>query len=100
MKNVQRACGAFSVLETADGVQTAAMRLSRGKESGPLGNEHADSVQVLFVAAGAVQAQIGDRRFRMETGDSVIVTRGIPHRFVGDSDEPAIAFNVYAPPAY
>ncbi|MBV8149075.1 MAG: cupin domain-containing protein [Candidatus Eremiobacteraeota bacterium] len=100
MKNVQHVGGAFSVLETEGGVQTAAMRLERGIQSGPLGNEHADSVQVLFVAEGAVQAQIGTRRFRMEAGDSVIVAKGAAHRFVGDSDEPAITFNIYVPPAY
>jgi mannose-6-phosphate isomerase-like protein (cupin superfamily) len=100
MKNVKRAGGNFAVLETQDGVQTAAMRLERGKQSGPLGNDHADSVQVLFVASGAVRAQIGDRTFRMEAGDSAIVAKGEPHRFIGDSDEPAMTFNVYAPPAY
>ena len=36
----------------------------------------------------------------MEAGDSAIVAKNAVHRFVGDSDEPAITFNVYAPPAY
>ncbi len=100
MKNVRDVNGTFSVLETSDGIQTAVMRLERGEESGPLGNEHGGSVQVLLVMSGAVQAQIGDRPFRMEAGESVVVSKGAAHRFVGDSDDTAITFNVYAPPAY
>jgi len=91
---------AFGVLETSSGIQTAAMRLERGEASGPLRNEHPQSVQVLVVFEGSVEAQIGDRRFVMQAGDSAVVPKGAPHRFVGASDEPALTFNVYAPPAY
>jgi len=98
--NVREAQGAFSVLDTTGTVQTATMRLRRGEESGPFGNDHSRSAQVLFVVSGAVRAEIGEKIFRMETGDSVVVEKGLAHRFVGDSDEDAVTFNVYAPPAY
>lgn len=90
----------FSVLETKDGVQTAEMRLRKGEESGPLGNEHGQSAQILFVHRGAVDAQVGERRFRLKAGESTVVPKNAPHRFVGDSEEVAVTFNVYAPPAY
>ena len=90
----------FSVIETRDGVQTAEMRLRKGEESGPFGNEHADSAQILFVHSGAVDAEVGDRRFRLRAGESAVVSKNMPHRFIGASEEVAVTFNVYAPPAY
>jgi mannose-6-phosphate isomerase-like protein (cupin superfamily) len=100
MNNVLQTRDAFSVIDTTGSVQTATMRLRRGEESGPFGNDHSRSAQVLLVVTGAVRAEIGEKRFRMEAGDSVVVEKGLEHRFVGDSDEDAVTFNVYAPPAY
>lgn len=100
MNNVLQARETFSVMDTTGTLQTATMRLRRGQESGPFGNEHSRSAQVLLVIGGAVRAEIGEKRFRMEAGDSVVVEKGLAHRFVGDSDEDAVTFNVYAPPAY
>lgn len=90
----------FTVLENADELQTAAMVLSPGEASGPLSNEHPQSEQVLFLAQGELEAQIGDEKFQMCAGDSVIVPKNAPHRFVNRSASPAITFNVYAPKAY
>ncbi|MBV8118060.1 MAG: cupin domain-containing protein [Candidatus Eremiobacteraeota bacterium] len=100
MNNLFAQSAGFAVLERDNDVQTAVMRLQRGEASGPLGNEHADSAQVLCVVSGSVDARIGDREFMMNAGDSAIVGKGVEHRFVGASDEPAITFNVYCPPAY
>jgi mannose-6-phosphate isomerase-like protein (cupin superfamily) len=90
----------FAVLENADSLQTAVMRLEPGRESGPFGNEHAGSEQVLFVYQGEVEAQIGETTFSMRAGDSTIVPKNVPHRFVNRSNQVALTFNVYAPPAY
>jgi mannose-6-phosphate isomerase-like protein (cupin superfamily) len=100
MNNVLQARDSFEVLDTTGSVQTATMRLRRGEESGPFGNEHPRSAQVLLVVSGALRAEIGEKRFRMEAGDSVVVEKGLAHRFIGDSDDDALTFNVYAPPAY
>lgn len=103
MKSARRALepgSSFKVLETHDGVQTAVMRLKHGQESGPFGNEHPASVQALFVIRGELDAQIGHERFWMREGDSVIVRRGVAHRFIGASPDDAILLNVYVPPAY
>ena len=99
MKSIAR-CKSFAVLETIDGMQTASMRLARGQESGKFGNEHPGSPQVMLVVSGVVRAEIGGSSFVMHPGDSVIVPKHVAHRFVGVSDEPALTFNVYAPPAY
>ena len=71
----------FHVIETKDDVQTARMELARGEASGPYGNEHAQSTQVLVVIRGEVEAEIGEERRHLRAGDSALVPKGVPHRF-------------------
>ncbi len=90
----------FDILETRDGVQTATMVLEAGEASGPKCNEHPRSAQILYLASGELQAEIGERTFRIRAGESAIVPREAPHRFTNRASEPALTFNVYVPPAY
>jgi mannose-6-phosphate isomerase-like protein (cupin superfamily) len=90
----------FSVIETSQASQTAWMTLAPGEASGPKENEHARSEQVLFLVEGEIHAELGDRSFTMKTGDSVIVGKGVPHRFENRGPREAVTFNVYSPPAY
>lgn len=90
----------FGVLRNVDGVQTAVMRLERGEVSGPLGNEPAQSTQVVLLVEGELEAQIGDEHFHMQPGETVIVPKGVAHQFVGASDDSAVTFNTYVPPAH
>lgn len=99
MKNVLDVQG-FHVLETIGDAQTAVMTLAPGESSGPKTNEHAASEQVLYVVSGEVDAEIGDRKFRMKSGDSAIVPKRISHRFTNAGSDVAVTFNVYTPPAY
>jgi mannose-6-phosphate isomerase-like protein (cupin superfamily) len=55
---------------------------------------------VLYLVEGELSAEIGGRSFTMHAGDSVIVRRDMPHRFVNNASRPAVTFNVYTPPAY
>lgn len=99
MKNVLNVKG-FHVLETVGEAQTAVMTLEAGESSGPKMNEHAQSEQVLYVVTGEVDAEIGDGKFRMKSGDSVIVPKHVSHRFTNAGKDVAVTFNVYTPPAY
>ena len=90
----------FSVLQTADKSQVAVMRLSPGKSSGPKGNEHPRSEQVLFVVEGEILAEVGDETALLRCGDCIIVPRGIAHKFSNLSASPGVTLNVYSPPAY
>ncbi|MGH7736739.1 MAG: cupin domain-containing protein [Candidatus Tyrphobacter sp.] len=90
----------FTVLQTGDASQTASMTLAPGESSGPKSNEHPDSEQVLYLIDGELQADVGDRRFIMRAGDSVIVPKDANHRFTNAGTAVAMTFNVYAPPAY
>jgi len=99
-KNVTSTKRGFAVLQTSRKAQTAVMTLKPGGASGPKGNEHPKSEQILFVVKGTVDAEIGKRRQRLHKGDVVIVPPGVAHRFSNPSRAPALTFNVYSPPAY
>jgi mannose-6-phosphate isomerase-like protein (cupin superfamily) len=100
MKNIQDSARGFSVLENGANVQTAAMVLEPGEASGPYGNEHAESAQVLFLHQGELEAEVDGKEFTMLAGDSVVVAKGVAHRFVNATKQRAVTFNVYSPPAY
>jgi len=100
MRNVASVRQGFSVLENGAALQTAVMVLEPGEESGPYGNEHPTSEQVLLVVDGSLEAEIDDRSFTLGPGDSVVVAQNAPHRFVNRSKKRALTFNVYAPKAY
>jgi mannose-6-phosphate isomerase-like protein (cupin superfamily) len=100
MRQITNVSRGFSVLENGDCLQTAVMLLEPGDESGPLGNEHPSSEQVLYVVDGTLEAEIDGKRFEMRAGDSAIVPQNAPHRFTNKSSTRAVTFNVYAPKAY
>lgn len=98
--NIRNATSWFEVLATSKKSQIATMKLAPGKSSGPKGNEHPKSEQVLFVVEGEVLAEIGEEKATLRKGDAVIVPAGADHRFVNHGGSPAITLNVYSPPAY
>jgi mannose-6-phosphate isomerase-like protein (cupin superfamily) len=101
VRNVADPHAWFDVLSTGAGIQTAVMDLKPGGgESGEKTNEHPRSEQVLFVVEGEVEAEIGDETRTLRAGDSVIVPRGVAHRFSNKTSRTARTFNVYSPPAY
>jgi len=100
MRNVGSVERGFAVLENGTELQTAAMVLAPDEASGAYANEHPSSEQVLFVVDGTVDAEVDGRHFTLTAGDSVVVPKNAPHRFVNRSSERAVTFNVYAPKAY
>ena len=53
--------------------------------SGPPKHYHEDQDEWFFCLAGEYVVEIGDRRFRLAPGDSVLGPRRVPHAFVYDS---------------
>ena len=98
--NIRDAKKWFDVLETASKSQVAVMKLAPGKASGPRGNEHPRSEQILLIVEGEIFAEIGDEKTTLRKGDIVIVPTDTGHRFTNLSKSDALTFNVYAPPAY
>jgi mannose-6-phosphate isomerase-like protein (cupin superfamily) len=50
---------------------------------------HRHEDEGFYVLSGTVDFVCGDRRFRAEAGAFVLLPRGIPHTFLGISQEPA-----------
>ena len=98
--NVYQTSKSFEVLQTSAKTQTATMILAPGKSSGPQGNEHPKSEQVLLVIEGEILAEIGEEKTTLRKGDSIIVPGGVAHRFTNHGGSRAVTFNVYSPPAY
>lgn len=98
--NIRDASSWFDVLITSDRTQAAVMRLGLGAVSSEALNTHRTSDQVLLVLEGAVEAEVGGERARLQQGDLVIVPAGTPNRFRSAANEAALTFNVYGPPVY
>lgn len=90
----------FKVIATATKSQAAMMTLKPGQSSGPMGNDHPMSEQVVYVVEGELVAEIRGERRTLKAGDCVIVPLRASHRFVNRGKRPAVTVNVYAPPAY
>ena len=100
ISHVRNSKSFFKVLQTSKKSQIATMTLAPGKSSGPKGNEHPKSEQVLLVLEGEVLAEIGDEKATLRKGDAVIVPAGAKHKFTNHGGSPAVTFNVYSPAAY
>jgi len=92
--------GSFEILETTKRSQTAALALEVGEATSDQPNRHPESDQVLIVLEGELAGEIGGEKLPLKVGDSVIVKANTPHRFVNSGKARAVAFSVYAPPAY
>lgn len=90
----------FKVLQTSTKTQVAMMTLKPGESSGPKGNDHPKSEQVVYVVEGELIAEIRSETRTLQAGDCVTVPRRASHRFVNHGKRPVVTFNVYAPPAY
>jgi mannose-6-phosphate isomerase-like protein (cupin superfamily) len=98
--NIHQARQWFEVLQTEKRTQTAMMTLKPGAASGEKAEAHEKSDQVLLVLDGELIGEVGDERPRLKKGDVIIIPAGTKHRFANATDQPAVTFNVYAPPAY
>jgi mannose-1-phosphate guanylyltransferase/mannose-6-phosphate isomerase len=90
----------FEVLHTTEKSQTAVMTLKPRGESSEEMNVHQKSDQVVLVVKGEIEAEIGETKRKLKTGDTCIIPAGTPHRLNNPGDQPATTFNVYTPPEY
>lgn len=90
----------FKVLQTSTKTQVAMMTLKPGESSGPKGNDHPKSEQVVYVVEGELVAEIRGETRTLKAGDCVTVPRRASHRFVNRGKRPVVTFNLYVPPAY
>jgi mannose-6-phosphate isomerase-like protein (cupin superfamily) len=100
VRNINKAKEWFEVLQTSERSQTAMMTLASGDSSGDRAEAHQKSDQVLLMLEGELTGEVGDEHPRLRKGDVIIIPAGVKHLFTNKAEKPAVAFNVYAPPAY
>jgi mannose-6-phosphate isomerase-like protein (cupin superfamily) len=98
--NIYRVKEWFRVLVTTKRTQTAVMKLGVGQSSGDGAEAHEKSDQVLLVVEGELLGRVGNKRFRMEAGDTVVIPHGVKHKFTNGGKIPVVTFNTYSPPEY
>ena len=90
----------FFILQTTPNTQTAVMRLGPGDSTSSKMESHPHSDQTVLLIEGELEAELDDEVQHIGPGVSLIVPAGTPHRFVNRGGKLAVAFTVYAPPAY
>lgn len=73
-------------------LMSLAPRTSIGEEVHP----HVE--QVFFIVSGSGRALVEGRASTLSEGDLLVVTPGVRHDVVNDSDQPLKLFTIYAPP--
>jgi DNA-binding transcriptional MerR regulator len=58
---------------------------------------HHDQDEWIYVIDGEFQFEVGDKRFRVGTGESVFIPRKVPHVWACASGKPGKIINVYQP---
>lgn len=76
--------GAFSVFEFT------------GRHGWPR-HAHHEQDEWLYVVAGEIVCEVGDRRLRLQRGDSVFVPRTVAHAWASRGEVPATVLEVYQP---
>jgi quercetin dioxygenase-like cupin family protein len=79
--NIYRVKEWFRVLVTTKRTQTAVMKLGVGQSTGDTAEAHEKSDQVLLVVEGELLGGVGNKRFRMKAGDTVVIPHGVKHKF-------------------
>lgn len=100
MTNIGSAREWFEVLQTTERAQTAMMTLKAWSATGSKAEAHEKSDQILLVLGGELIGELGQERPKLSKGDVIIIPAGTKHRFINESERPAVTFNVYSPPAY
>ena len=68
----------------------------RGNGGWPYHSHH-EQDEWLYVVEGELQCHIGDRRLRLQRGESVFVPRTVPHWWVSAGEVPVTVLEVYQP---
>lgn len=100
LRNIDEATEWFEVLQTSPRAQTAMMTLAPGASTGKKAEAHKESDQILLMLKGKLSGKVGEEKVRLEKGDVLVISAGMPHRFKNNGRKPAVTFNVYSPPEY
>ena len=88
------------ILETTSRSQTATMTIRPGDASSADLESHPNSDQTVVVLEGELVAEVDGESEILRPGESLIIPAGKIHRLYNDAAENAVAFTVFAPPAF
>ena len=86
----------ISIHDVARGETSSSHIVQIRKAEGLHLHEHHDLIVVLQKGHGRLR--VGSREMRVAPGSVFSIPRGVPHSFVNESVEPAVAFVVFTPP--
>lgn len=92
--------GFFDIVSGTSRSQAATMVLQPGKTTGGPENRHEDSDQWIYIAGGVGSATVAGEHVALAAGCLLLIEAGETHEIRNTGDEPLVAINVYAPPAY
>lgn len=87
-------------LETTPLSQTATITIRPGNASSAELEAHPISDQTVVVLEGELVAEVDGESEILHPGESLIIPAGKMHRLYNDVADTAVAFTVFAPPAY
>lgn len=89
---------AFDVVEETEQSQAAVFVLPPGADTGVSEGHEGD--QILYVASGSGEVQIGEETAACHEGDVIIIPAETRHEIHNRSEEPLRMLSIYAPPSY
>jgi transcriptional regulator with XRE-family HTH domain len=85
--------------DTSGEVEVLALTINAGGSTGATAASHA-SEECSIVLSGRVVAEVAGQLYDLDTGDSIKIHRGLPHRFLNESDSPADMLIIISPPTF
>jgi len=89
---------AFDVVAETEQSQAAVFVLPPGADTGM--SEGHDGDQILYVASGDGEVQVGDETAECHPGDVILIPAQTEHDVRNRGDEPLRMLSIYAPPTY
>lgn len=86
------------VLFTGEREQVVLMNLAPRTNIGEETHPHVE--QVFFIVSGSGRALVEGSPSTLSEGDLLVVTPGVRHDVINDSDQPLKLFTIYAPPTH
>jgi quercetin dioxygenase-like cupin family protein len=98
--NIHESKEELHILETTPLSQTATITIRPGEASSAEMDSHPVSDQTVIVLEGELVAEVDGESEILRPGESLIIPAGKMHRLYNDAAENALAFTVFAPPAF
>lgn len=86
------------VLYTTRQMQLVLMSIPSGEEIGM--EKHVSTTQFIRIEAGKGIAYVGDEKYRLRDGDSLMIPARVYHNIVNTGNKPLKLYTIYSPPEH